>query len=265
MLRGVIHTHSTYSDGEYTLAQLREVLLAAGCSFACMTDHAEFFDERKLAAYVAECEALSDERFRFVAGLEYECERRMHILGYGVTTLAGTTDPQEVIAHIERAGGVSVIAHPMDSMFEWIEGFEVLPRGIETWNSKYDGRPAPRPGTFRLLARLRARRPEMLAFYGVDYHWKKQFRELYTLVEGDAPARREEVLAALASGRYVGAKGDLRLPASGELPEALLGEFGAANSRAMRRRRLIKRVKKMADRLGLRIPAPVKAQLRRIF
>lgn len=264
MLRGVIHTHSTYSDGEYTLAELREVLMAAGCSFACMTDHAEFFDDRKLADYVRECESLSDERFRFVAGLEYECERRMHVLGYGVTTLAGTTDPQRVISHIERAGGLSVIAHPMDSMFDWIETFEVLPRGIETWNSKYDGRDGPRPGTFRLLARLRRRRPGMLAFYGVDYHWRKQFRALYSLVECETNGR-EEVLAALSAGRYVGAKGDLRLPSSGELPEPLLAEFGAANSRSMRRRRLIKRVKKMADRLGLKLPAPVKAQLRRIF
>lgn len=264
MLRGVIHTHSTYSDGEYTLAELREVLVAAGCSFACMTDHAEHFDEESLRAYVRECESLSDERFRFIAGLEYECERRMHVLGYGVTTLAGTTDPQQVIEHIEREGGVSVIAHPMDSMFDWIETFDVLPRGIETWNSKYDGRDAPRPGTFRLLSRLRRRRPDMLAFYGVDYHWRKQFRALYSLVECDAPGRGE-VLGALASGRYVGAKGELRLPATGELPEALLAEFGAANSRSMRRRRLVKRVKKMADRLGLKLPAPVKAQLRRIF
>ena len=264
MLRGVIHTHSTYSDGEYTLRELREVFSAAGCSFVCMTDHAEFFDDAKLRAYVSECEALSDERFRFIPGLEYECERRMHVLGYGVTTLAGTTDPQEVIAHVEREGGVSVIAHPMDSMFEWIETFEVLPRGVETWNSKYDGRYGPRPGTFLLLARLRERRPDLLAFYGVDYHWKKQFRELYNLVECESP-RREDVLGALAAGRFVGVKGSLRLPATGDVPEALLGEFGDAQTRSRRLRRLIKKTKKVADRLGLRIPAPVKAQLRRIF
>ncbi len=264
MLRGVIHTHSTYSDGEYTLGELREVFAAAGCAFVCMTDHAEFFDDEKLRAYVEECEALSDEKFRLIPGLEYECERRMHVLGYGVTSLVNTTDPQEVIAHVEREGGVSVIAHPMDSMFEWIETFEVLPRGVETWNSKYDGRYGPRPGTFRWLARLRERRPDLLAFYGVDYHWKKQFRELYNLVECDT-ASRGDVLAALASGRFVGAKGDLRLPATGELSEALLGEFAGAQTRSVRLRRLIKKTKKVADRLGLRIPAPVKAQLRRIF
>lgn len=264
MLRGVIHTHSTYSDGEYTLKELREVLTAEGCSFACMTDHAEFFDEDSLRAYVEECEAHSDEKFRFVAGLEYTCERRMHVLGYGVTSPSGTTDPQRVIEHIEQAGGVSVIAHPMDSMFDWIEGFEVLPRGVEAWNSKYDGRDAPRPGTYRLISRLRHRRPDLLAFYGVDYHWKKQFRGLHVLVECDAPTR-DEVLDALSNGRFVGAKGDLRLPATGDLPETLLEEFGTINARSQSRRRLLKSVKKMADRLGLRVPAPVKAQLRRIF
>jgi hypothetical protein len=34
-----------------------------------------------------------------------------------------------------------------------------LHRGIETWNSKYDGRYAPRSGTFALLQRLRQRAP----------------------------------------------------------------------------------------------------------
>ncbi|HEX8723195.1 MAG TPA: PHP domain-containing protein, partial [Pyrinomonadaceae bacterium] len=182
MPRAVFHCHSTYSDGECTLAELRELFVAEGVDFACMTDHAEFFDGERLRAYREECDALSDDAFRFVAGLEYECERRMHVLGYGVTTLAGTTDPQEVIRHIEAAGGVSVIAHPMDSMFDWIETFDALPDGVEAWNSKYDGRYAPRAGTFRLIGRLRARKPGLRAFYGTDLHWRHQYRGLLNVV-----------------------------------------------------------------------------------
>ena len=53
-----------------------------------MTDHAEWFDDASIKAYVEECEKLSDNDFAFVAGLEFECERKMHILGYGVTELA---------------------------------------------------------------------------------------------------------------------------------------------------------------------------------
>ena len=264
MFRGAIHCHSTYSDGEFTLHELREMFIAAGFDFVCMTDHAESFGDRELRAYVDECEALSDERFRFIAGLEYECERRMHILGYGVTSLAGTTDPQAVIRHIEREGGISVIAHPMDTMFPWIETFESLPRGIETWNSKYDGRYAPRAGTFQLLHRLQERRPEMRAFYGTDLHWKKQFRGLSNMVRS-ASTSRADVLAAFANGAYAGSKGDFELPSDGHLSEELLARFAKINGRYHHWRSFLKKAKKMSGPLGKRLPAPIKSQLRKIF
>src|SRR5690348_9900032 len=167
-VKGAAHVHSTYSDGEFTVAELREIFAAEGCTFVCITDHAESFDEIRLAQYVAECQSLSNEKLFFVPGLEYECERRMHILGYGATQRIDSKDPQTVIREIERQGGVSVIAHPKDEFFSWIREFQTLPRGIEAWNSKYDGRYAPRPATFALLQELRKRRPDMHAFYGQD-------------------------------------------------------------------------------------------------
>ena len=264
MFRGVIHCHSTYSDGEFTLRELRERFVAEGLDFVCMTDHAEHFDEDSLRAYVAECESLSDSRFRFVAGLEYNCERRMHVLGYGVTKLVTTTDPQAVIRHIESEGGVSVIAHPMDSMFDWIETFDTLPRGVEAWNTKYDGRYAPRPATFRLIQRLRRRRPDLLAFYGTDLHWRKQYRRLVFAVTAPAPTR-EALLAAMKAGDFSGLKDKLELPSHGQLPEALLARFGTANARYNRVQKLFKRAKRMSGSFGKSLPAPIKAQLRRIF
>ncbi|HVF66676.1 MAG TPA: PHP domain-containing protein [Pyrinomonadaceae bacterium] len=265
MHRGAFHCHSTYSDGECTLAELRDMFVAAGLDFVCMTDHAEFFDDAKLRAYVAECESLSDERFRFVAGLEYECERRMHVLGYGVTTLAGTTDPQGVIRHVEREGGVSVIAHPMDSMFDWIETFDTLPSGVEAWNTKYDGRYAPRRGTFKLIRRLQERKPELRAFYGTDFHWRHQYRALSNVLTLEGTPTRDAVLAALRRGDFAGVKGELELPSSGELSEDLLARFDSVNSRYHLWRSFLKKAKKMSGRIGKRLPAPVKAQLRRIF
>src|SRR6185503_2513711 len=156
MLKVAIHCHSTYSDGEFTLAQLRDVFRAQGYDGVCMTDHAEWFDQTSIQKYVNECTELSDDEFCFVPGLEFECERRMHILGYGVTALVDFADPQQVIRHIEKHDGISVIAHPGDSMFDWIETFDVLPSGIEAWNSKYDGPLAPRSRTFQLLNRLQS-------------------------------------------------------------------------------------------------------------
>jgi hypothetical protein len=162
MLKGAIHVHSRYSDGEFTLPELQRLFRTAGCSFVCMTDHAESFTAEKLHNYLGQCEELSGADFCFIPGLEYECKDKMHILGYGQTSLVNTKEPQEVIQSIERKGGISVIAHPKEAAFPYIEAFDVLPSGIEGWNTKYDGRYAPRPGTFCLIDRLRQRKPGTL-------------------------------------------------------------------------------------------------------
>jgi hypothetical protein len=263
ILKGALHAHSTYSDGDFSLSELREVFRGEGCQFACMTDHAEFLDEKNLEAYQDECQALSSDDFLFVPGLEYECEKRMHILGYGATRLASSQDPEAVIRHIDDQRAVSVIAHPKDDFFPWIEAFQTLPQGIEVWNSKYDGRYAPRPPTFALQQRLRQRKPTLRAFYGQDLHWRRQYRGLFVEIEAELlPAR---IIAALADGSFVGRKGDLVLPSSGVLPEETLSQFAQAQQKSRRLRSFLKDGKRMLDRMGIGIPASLKAQLRRIF
>ena len=90
MLKGAIHVHSTYSDGEFTLSELKEIFVSAGCSFVCMTDHAEYFDADSREAYKSECLKLSDSKFLFIPGVEYTCRERMHILAYGGTSSVTT-------------------------------------------------------------------------------------------------------------------------------------------------------------------------------
>jgi predicted metal-dependent phosphoesterase TrpH len=264
MLKGALHVHSTYSDGEFDIEELRRVYLSEGCSFVCITDHAEYFDSDKIAAYARELKERSDEKFCFVMGLEYRCEQEMHILGYGARILTDTKDPQAVIRHITGQGAIAVIAHPKDQFFPWIEEFETLPQGIETWNSKYDSRYAPRPGTFALLQRLRERSPAMRAFYGQDLHWKKQFRGLFVTVECDA-VEPTAILTALSAGAYCGRKDDLELPSTGLVSEELLVQFGNAHARSRRMWQFFKNGKAVLDRAGVRVPESWKAQLRRIF
>ena len=264
MLKGAAHIHSTYSDGEFTLAELRQIFLDEDCAFVCMTDHAEYFDATQLAQYVGECQSLSDEKLFFVPGLEYECEHKMHILGYGATRRIRSTDPETVIREIENQGAVSVIAHPKDEFFDWIRKFETLPQGIETWNSKYDGRYAPRPETFALVQELRKRRPEMHAFYGQDLHWKKQFRELF-LELYSAAANRQGVLAAFAAGEYRGIKAELVLPSSAVLENEQVSKFARAHAFSYGMWRFLKGGKQVLDRMGIGVPESLKSQLRRIF
>jgi hypothetical protein len=264
MLKGAIHLHSVYSDGELTLSELRDALIAEGCSFACLTDHAEDFDRWKRRNYVIECASLSDEDFRFIPGFEYSCYERMHVLGLGVTELARTLNPQEIIRLIATSGGVSIIAHPKNEFFSWIETFDELPNGIETWNVKYDGRYAPRVATFKLLERLQWRKPEMRAYYGLDLHWRTQYRGLLNLTHCRSNSR-EEILGAFARGDYQGVKDDLTLPSNGRLPESLLASFEVTHARSVSLRRAVKMVKQALSKCGVNLPAPLRAQFRRIF
>jgi hypothetical protein len=263
-MKAALHVHSTYSDGEFTLDELKSIFADLGCSVVSITDHADSFDECKISDYINECASLSDDQFLFLSGLEYGCEQRMHILGYGSTALADTQDPQKIIRHIEDHDGIAVIAHPKDSMFPWIETFSVLPGGIEAWNTKYDGRYAPRPATFELLQRLRARRPGMGAFYGQDLHWKRQFRGLFTEIRCEL-VNRTEVLNALTKGEYWGLKKDLHLPSSGDLSPELATQFGARQAQSDKLRNFLKAGKKVIDKLGITTPAAVKSHLRRLF
>jgi hypothetical protein len=264
MLKGALHVHSTYSDGEFSLPELRELFLSEGCRFVCMTDHAEYFDERKLRKYADECRSLSDEKLCLVNGLEYNCERQMHILGYGARALTSSKDPQNVVRHIDAQGAISVIAHPRDNLFSWIESFETLPQGIEAWNSKYDGRYAPRPATFGLVRRLQTRRAGLHAFYGQDLHWKKQFHGLFVSVNIDAP-QPASIISALARGEFCGQKKELCLPSSGVLAEELLEQFSRAQLRSRSFHGLLKKGKRALDQLGIKVPESLKARVRRVL
>jgi hypothetical protein len=264
MLLGALHIHSTYSDGEFSLRELRDVLGSAGCRFACVTDHADHFDAASLGAYVAECEALSDDQFRFIPGLEYPCENRLHIAGYGATVPIDSTDPATVIRHIAASGGIAVIAHPKDVWFDWIASLDEVPHGLEVWNSKYDGRYAPRASTFALLARLQHRRPDCRAFYGLDLHWRTQYRGLLVEVEA-ASVRPVDVLAALAKGAFAGVKDQMRLPSNGAVDMAWLARGQRTRGLSHGARQVLGSIKRVLDRAGIRVPASLKAQARRAF
>jgi hypothetical protein len=104
----------------------------------------------------------------------------------------------------------------------------------------------------------------MRAYYGVDLHWRGQHRGLLNLVRCQSNSL-EEILGAFARGDYQGVKDDLALPPDGRLPESLLASFQVAHARSVRMRRSVKMVKQALKRCGVSVPAPLKAQLRRIF
>jgi hypothetical protein len=263
-VKGALHVHSTFSDGEFSLEDLRHIYAALGYRFACLTDHAEYFDGRKLTGYLAEADSLSDESFCFIPGLEFECPGRMHILGFGMTSLLATRDPCLVIRSIEEQGSISVVAHPRTKDFGCIEGLEYPPTGIEVWNSKYDGRYAPRIETFELIRRVRGRHPHVRAFYGQDLHFRKQYTGLHVELRS-AGLDSKSIISALREGRFVGRSADLHLTADGSLDQSHAQRFQRMHRRSRQMRGLAGGTKGVLDSLGLSIPARLKTQLRRLF
>jgi len=263
-VKGALHAHTIFSDGEFSLEELRHAYVQLGYRFVCLSDHAEYFDEGKVAQYRAEIERLSDDSFCFVPGLEYECPERMHILGLGTTALLGTRDPQEVIRAIEGEGGISIVAHPRTRDFTRIESLAFPPSGIEVWNSKYDGRYAPRTETFELVRRMRERHPDVRAYYGQDLHFRHQYSGLH--VEVDSPELdAASIVSRLRQGRYIARGGDVTLTAEGSLEPSLAKRFEQLHRRSRQMGSFAKKTKSVLDALGVQIPVALKSQLRRLF
>jgi hypothetical protein len=263
-MKAALHVHTTYSDGELTLPAVRDLFLADGCRVVCLADHAEYFEGVTLGRFVEECASLSDSRITLVPGLEFGCVGRMHIVGYGVTRLVASQDAIEVIGHIASCGGISVIAHPSEDHLRQIRALQQLPDGIEVWNTKYDGPGVPRRSVFDLVQELRAAKPDLLAFYGLDLHWERQPRPLLTEV-GAEHAGVDAVIAALRQGRFVGLHGQQRLPSDASVAEPQLADFAIRYARANRIRGIVRRLKRWSGPLGRAVPAPIKSRLRRFL
>ncbi len=141
-LIGNLHAHTTYSDGVGGHQDVAVAALQAGLDFVATTDHNVYVDGVDGYRY------LGDRRVLLLAAEEiHDADRqpqRNHLLAYEtrreLATLA--TSPQRLIHAIDKAGGLSFLAHPMDppapilneDSLGWesweVEGYT----GMEIWN-----------------------------------------------------------------------------------------------------------------------------------
>lgn len=217
--KAALHLHTTYSDGELTLEELKARFQKEGFRCLMMSDHAESMTPEGMERYVAQCRALSDDQFCIVPGLEFAYpfeSGSLHLLGYGVRRRQREEDPVEMVKTIHQLGGVAVLAHPYPPLLPQIVPMKETIDGIELWNTKYNGRIAPALWNYQLLKEVRRLRPEVLGFYGTDFHWKTQYAGLAVWIEADAltPA---SLLAALRNGKFYAEKEGMRLAPDGSL------------------------------------------------
>ncbi|HZR47707.1 MAG TPA: hypothetical protein VFA47_13435 [Candidatus Manganitrophaceae bacterium] len=269
--KGALHLHTTFSDGEYTPEELKDHFQKRGFQFLMMSDHAEALDPEKMTEYVARCRALSDESFCMAPGLEFAYADPMgpgsgslHLLGYGVDRYEREENPLDMVHTIHRLGGLAVLAHPYPPHYPVIAPMEKFLDGIELWNTKYNGRFAPALWNYALLKETRGVHPEVLGFYGTDFHWKTQYCEMGIWVEAES-LTPSALLTALSGGKfYAERKGTVFTP-EGALTPDQEARFGKVEQAYQLWKKIVKGGKQPFRMLHLPVPKRLKAMARKVL
>jgi len=137
-----LHMHTTYSDGTGSHADLGHAALKTGVDVLLVTDHNvlvqgvdAYYHEGKKRVLVLACEEIHDQG---------RVPQKNHLLVFGadeeLATLAD--NPQTLVSAVRRLGGLSFIAHPVESAMpdfgetaiSWEDWTVTGLTGIEIWN-----------------------------------------------------------------------------------------------------------------------------------
>lgn len=187
-IQGLLHCHSSYSyDAKLSLRELRELCIQNGIHFACMTEHTDELTKERAEEFVRECEALSDESFRFIPGFEVPY-KNAHILMIGAREFVVNYAPTLPVLDewIKKAQFV-VLAHPVRNKFIAEDALAERLDGIEVWNQQYEGKRVPRPRSIRLFETLRKRKSTLVATGGIDLHRDEHMGSPVVTLSVDAP------------------------------------------------------------------------------
>ncbi len=221
-LRGILHSHSTYSyDAKLTLRELRELCIKNGVQFVCMTEHVDEMTDEDAQKFVGECESLSNEKFRFIPGFEvpykvnvedregapgypiHGAQEHAHILMIGLREFFGNYAPNiETLQKWTKKTSFVVLAHPVRNHFLVDDGLLQEIDALEVWNQQYEGKRVPRTRSLTLLAELRAQKPTLLATGGVDLHRREHFGAPLVTLSVDT-FTESAIIEKLTAGAFV--------------------------------------------------------------
>jgi len=188
-IKGYIHVHSNYSfDGKNSVKELAEFFAAKGYEFVCLTEHADDFDDFKMASLVNDCKKYSDKYITVVPGLEYRCNDLVHLLGIGVTELCGSDDPIEVSRHIKQNGGVAIVAHPRGYEKNLTPTLINVIDGLEIWSGPKDSRFFPHWESLLTFKNLKRIYPSLIGLGGADLHTIEAYFPLDTIIKTNSEA-----------------------------------------------------------------------------
>lgn len=202
---GVAHVHSRVSfDGHHDLPELVAFFRRRGLRFVLMSEHTRGLGDDAMAAFVAACDALSDERCLVVPGIECEATpSAVHVLAYHVRHVIRSRQVTAIAREAVAAGGFAVLAHPGQARaLTHVEpgAFAALD-GVEIWNGKADGRWSPDWSVAARLRTLRVHHPRLVAVAGADLHRLESYGGLGLTVDA-ATLTPASLLDAFRAGRF---------------------------------------------------------------
>lgn len=201
---GVLHVHSTYSDGALSLAEIVEWARGEALDFVCVTDHSGRARGKRLEELCEECDRLSGDVL-LLPGVEFE-HRGRHVLTIApvdcLLTLTDEVAVEEPEA-VREGGGLTIWAHPSLTFdLSLRAGIDAPYDGWEVWNLRMDGRMPCLP-VAALRERVARQRP-LMAFAGLDLHKLPIAMMPTCTVEVDGPTLNTGALIhALRSGNHI--------------------------------------------------------------
>jgi hypothetical protein len=182
-IKGYIHVHSHYSyDGKNSIEELAKFFVAKNYRFICLTEHADDFNQAKMASFVKECAKYSSMHFTVIPGLEYRCRDLVHLLGIGTTEYYSADHPVDVARIIKKNGGLAIIAHPRGYEESLTDDLLSVVDGIEIWSGQKDSRFFPHWQSLRNFKNLRRIYPGLVGLGGADLHNLENYFPLDTVI-----------------------------------------------------------------------------------
>jgi hypothetical protein len=198
--RGAFHVHTRRSDGRGTVEEVAAAAKAAGLQFVLLTDHNDF----------APREPAFKSGVLMVPGVEISTPYG-HLVAFGMETpLDGPRARQEGVGAVEAAGGISVLAHPIQQKNPWrdpegarrAQGFELysadtflrdtlrrpFSRLLPAAGAYFSNPPhglmvmvTPQPASTERLLELTRERPR-LALCSHDAHGQPPYEEVFRVL-----------------------------------------------------------------------------------
>jgi hypothetical protein len=247
---GVMHVHSTFSDGDLSPAEIRDWAVAEELDFVCITDHSESLTREARAELCEECRRLSTGTL-LVPAIEFAHSGRHVIALASDECLMDLTDEEVVRAPeiVRERGGMTIWAHPAATYDLSLRGGAAAPYdGMEIWNLKVDG-PHPNLPVISLLQGIH-REPAVLPLIGLDAHSAPTDVNARVIVSAaTGKLTRDGLLAALRQGNFRYCTDAVKLTDAGSIAIRLSTWLRLVSSLRHRRTRAICAMKYLAHRM----------------